>query len=121
VFSKKNKGSKKRDETNLVYQNVVSAYQISLYGDLCWILGSKGIEFKTETKYDSDMKLPDTPFEVSIRLKTSKVEYWIYTDGADANGELELRYEREDFETLDELKEEYIKQVNTYLVSSELE
>lgn len=114
------KGTKGQGESELTYQNVVSRYQISLYGELCWLLGSVGVEVTTEVKYDSKMKFPNSPFEVLIGLKTQNVEYWIYIDGADAGGVLEIRHEREDFETLDELKEDYLKQVNVYLVNCEL-
>jgi hypothetical protein len=91
---------------------VVSPEQIKSLVRITSILDKSKMTFEIELLY-TDKGLID-PFDVRIHLKTKDIDIWLYSDGADANGSLEFRFETDDFDSKSELFSAAVERISNY-------
>jgi hypothetical protein len=93
---------------------VVSPQQISGLARLVDILSSSNIGYSVAVVYDDELV---KPFDVRIHVSTDFTELWLYPDGADASGKFNIRLEKDDFQSVDKLFDNYLSKVEEFISS----
>lgn len=80
---------RRTDIPNAPNTDCVSPEQIEALARLVSLLTQRGIGYRVETQHGE----LSTPFDLRIGLLTEETAFWLYPDGADASGAVELRVE----------------------------
>lgn len=102
---------RRKNTHTLDRDSVLSAAQLTGLADIAILLASACKKFSVAVKFGD---LAD-PFDVRIQISCPSMEIWLYPDGADVSGEMELRLEIEEYENPAELFGDLISKISEEL------